>query len=192
MATQPARIIKIAALLLALLATWFIFDQMPRWRLYWAFVQLEIATTDNERLSALKVAARQSLAIGKNDQARRYATEVLALLPKANRNWDYGNAVHVANLVLGRISLAEGRVADAKFYLLEAGKTPGSPQLRGFGCNMRLATELLEIGEREVVLQYLENCRRIWVYGDETHDRWEQEIRSGRVPDFGANLIYDF
>jgi len=38
--------------------------------------------------------------------------------------------------------LKEGKVEDAKHYLLEAGKTPGSPQLNSFGPDMSLAEEL--------------------------------------------------
>jgi hypothetical protein len=170
---------------------WVILEQLPERRLARAVSDLDNATTDFDRLHALKEATTQSIAAGKNDQARRYATELLTLLPRVDRNWDYGNAFHATNVVLGRIALAEGRVADARHFLLEAGKTPGSPQLNNFGPNMTLAKEMLEIGERDVVLQYLENCRSFWQLGDDRLDRWEQEIRSGKVPDFGANLRYE-
>ena len=76
----------------------------------------------------------------------------------------------------------------AKRHLLEAGKVSGSPQLGSFGPNMRLAADLLERGEREVVLEYFRLCASFWPR-DELKD-WAALVEGGRTPDFGANLIY--
>jgi hypothetical protein len=53
-------------------------------------------------------AARESFVVGKTDEARKYAQELMAMLPKFQGNWNYGNAVQDANLVLGRIAVKEG------------------------------------------------------------------------------------
>src|SRR5258708_19290513 len=93
---------------------------------------------------------------GELDKARSYATDLLAkaALPDYfHRN--NGDAIHHGNLVLGRFALKSGDVEKAKEYLLKAGQTSGSPVLCSGGPNMMLAKELLESGEREVVIQYL-------------------------------------
>jgi hypothetical protein len=84
----------------------------------------------------------------------------------------------------------EGRIADAKRYLLEAGKNPGSPVLGSFGPNMSLAKDLLDKGQRDVVLEYFELCRKFWKMDRGRLDQWSQEVKDGKTPDFGANLDY--
>jgi hypothetical protein len=108
--------------------------------------------------------------------------------PKAKRA--YGNAIHDGNSVLGRAALKQGDIKKAARYLLDAGKTQGSPQLNSFGPNMSLAKELLEKGEKNAVLQYFEFCRKFWSMGGEDLDNWTKEVKAGKVPDFGANLSY--
>jgi hypothetical protein len=92
---------------------------------------------------------------GSRETARSRAQKLLALA-EANRNdWNYGNAVHDGHVVLGQVALAFGDVDTAKSELLAAGRTPGSPQLNSFGPNMRLASDLLDAGEGDVVVQNL-------------------------------------
>lgn len=147
------------------------------------------ATTQEQRFYALGDAAKTGFAIGKVEDARKYADELLALSPKFKENWNYGNALHDGNMVLGRVALAQGKTEEAKKYLLEAGRSPGSPQIDSFGPNMSLAKDLLEHGERQAVVDYLERCRSFWSDGGKIN-AWEREIRAGKVPDFGANLFY--
>ena len=145
---------------------------------------------DESRFYELGDAAKNSFKAGRLEEARQQATELLSLSRRYRRNWNYGNAIHDANLVLGRIAVSEGRIEEAKKYLLEAGKTPGSPQLDTFGPNMSLAKDLLEKGETEVVLKYFELCRRFWEMEDGRLDLWSKQVRNGEMPDFRANLRY--
>jgi hypothetical protein len=155
-----------------------------------AISELRKATTEPERFYALNDAAKESFVAGKVEDARKYAQELLAMLPKFKGNWNYGNAVQDSNLVLGRIAVREGRIDDAKRYLIESGKTPGSPQLGSFGPNMSLAKDLLEKGEKDVVLEYFELCRMFWKMGKEDLDQWTSDVKAGKIPDFRANLVY--
>lgn len=123
-------------------------------------------------------------------KARGYAERLRDEAEANPKRWDYGNAVHKANLVLGRIALREGRVADAVQLLRASGKTTGSPQLGSFGPNMLLAKDLLEAGEKEAVLAYFELCRAFWTMGGERLDRWTKEVQAGLMPNFGPNLRY--
>ena len=88
--------------------------------------------------------------------------------------------------------LREGDVPQAKSRLLEAGKTKGSAPLSSFGPNMALAKELLEKGEKEVVLEYFRLCKKFWTGArhNQTLDQWADEVTKGRIPDFRANLVY--
>lgn len=146
-----------------------------------------------ERFYQLRKRAEE--AFNKNDfsNAKMLAEEYLLLAEQFKNNWNYGNAIHHANLLLGRIALKEGKVDAAKEYLLKAGNTPGSPQLISFGPNMSLARELLELGETSVVLEYFDLCTKFWqpqfqeIFG--LHE-WKIQIENGQIPDFKANLVY--
>jgi hypothetical protein len=146
--------------------------------------------SDIHKFYALNDAAKESFVVGHIDDARQFATELLRAAEDYPRDWNYGNAIHDGNMVLGRIALREGRVEDATHFLLAAGRTRGSPQLDSFGPNMSLAKDMLEVGEREPVLEYFDLCRRFWDLGGKSLDNWAKEVRAGTVPDFGANLVY--
>jgi len=127
-----------------------------------------------ERAYAMTPANERSLPTGLADmafdagdlpKARAYAEQLLDLAKASPKTWDYGNAVHKGNLVLGRIAVREGRIVDAVGLLRASGETPGSPQLNSFGPNMSLAKDLLEQRETDAVLAYLEQCRVFWKMG---------------------------
>ena len=102
-------------------------------------------------------------------------------------DWDTGNKQHFGHIILGTISLRRGDVEAAKQELILAGKAPGSPQ-RIDGGNMFLAKELLEKGEKEAVLRYLQLCG--WgLFGYFRCRGWKKAIKRDEIPDFGDNLI---
>jgi hypothetical protein len=149
---------------------------MPGGR-YWRFVQLVDWS-------------KRAVDRGANDRATKFANELLALAKRYSDDWNYGNAIHHGHLVLGRVALAAGDLEGARFELLAAGRTPGSPQLDSFGPNMRLANDLLAAGEIEVVQEYFELCRAFWKLGAEHIEEWAADIAAGRAPKFGPNLVY--
>jgi len=153
-------------------------------------LQLAQATTPEHRFYVLNDAAKESFAAGQIDDARRYATEELQLAQQFPTNWNYGNAIHDGNMVLGRIAVKTGDLTAARDYLLKAGQTKGSPQLDSFGPNMSLAKDLLEKGDRETVLQYFDLCRQFWTSESNQLNEWSMEVSAGKTPDFGANLLY--
>jgi hypothetical protein len=134
--------------------------------------------------------ASAALRAGKAEQAKTVAETLLKQAETLKDDWNYGNAVHIAHLVLGQIALNEGDIDEAKHLLLEAGKTPGSPQLNNFGPNMLLAKNLLEKKERESVLKYFELCAKFWKDKDGKLNQWKAAVSNGETPDFGKNLIY--
>ena len=166
------------------------FPTSPQGRLDKALGKMASASREEERFYALDDAAKQSFEVGNIEDARKYASELLALAQKFQHDWNYGNAIQDGNLVLGRIALKEGRTDEAKQCLLAAGGSPGSPQMNSFGPNMSLASDLLQKGERETVLQYFDLCRKFWEMGHDQLDQWSGDVKAGRTPAFGANLVY--
>jgi hypothetical protein len=162
----------------------------PTQRYNAAVKKLQEAKSDEIRFYALNDAAKEAFVLGKIFEARQYATTLLEMAPKFKKDWNYGNAIQDGNLVLGRIAVYEGKIAEAKIYLIEAGKSPGSPQMDTFGPNMSLAKDLLVKGEKDVVLQYFELCRKFWEMHRGRLDEWSQDVKNNQMPDFGANLLY--
>lgn len=152
--------------------------------------RLASATGEDARFDALRAAAKTALDVAKPVEADAYARELLTLADKFKSDWNTGNAIHDGHVVLGRLALAKGDRPAACRHLLDAGSTKGSPQLNSFGPNMTLARDLLEAGERDCVLRYLDACRRFWTTGQDKLTDWEEAVRRGRTPDFGTNLLY--
>jgi len=155
-----------------------------------ALEQFEIAyklSTDMGRDALLQSLAKVALAANKPKKAREYAKKMLS---QNSSGWNYGNNIHQGNIILGKIALASNDLDEAKRRLIDAGKTPGSPQLNSFGPDMALANELLQKGEKDVVLEYFELCSKFWKrskYLQKLH-KWSAEVKEGRIPDFGPNL----
>lgn len=140
--------------------------------------------------SGLEYAAKLAFDGGEWARAQADAAELLRQSARRKNGPNYGGAVHHGNLILGRLALRAGNVKQAKTYLLAAGKTPGDAGLDSFGPNMTLAKELLEKGERDIVLRYFEECAVFWKTGGPELAKWTADVKAGRIPDFGANLVY--
>jgi len=109
-----------------------------------------------------------------------------------------GKVIYDMNCILGRVALQQGDKTAAGEYLLKAGDIPGSPGLNSFGPRLTLARELLEAGQRTVVLKHLDQVEKFWVGdGKESNqsnrrrlarrhqaqlDEWRTEIKAGNVP----------
>ena len=145
----------------------------------------ELATSDMERTSLQGNLAIAAFRSERYDDARAHATSVLQ---SETGPFSKESETHTANIILGRLALVEDDVALAGYHLLEAGKVEGSAPLGSFGPNMSLAAELLERGEKEVVLEYFELCSKFWP-SDKLAD-WTALVEGGRMPDFGGNLVY--
>ncbi len=145
-------------------------------------------TSDREaHADALNAASKAAMEAAAIDKARRFATDLLKLVTDRRDNM-YGQYFHDGHVVLGRVSLNDGDVEQAKTHLLQAGGTPGGGTLTSFGPNMSLAKELADRGERGTVIAYLELCRSFW-QGPQLN-QWIQTLKNGKVPNFGANLTY--
>ena len=149
-------------------------------------IELAIQLTDSpRRLSGLKVsAAKAAMDAGQSEKAKGFGEQ---LLKEADAK-DF-DAIHHGNTILGRVALQAGEIPEAKAHLLASGRVSSSPVLGSFGPSMLLAKELLEKGEKEVVLEYFELCGKFWKRGADKLKAWEKQTKSGGNPDFGSNLV---
>ena len=81
--------------------------------------------SDEERFTQLTDIASAALEAGDEAAAQKYAEEALTVAAQQKASWNYGNAIHQGNLVIGRIALRHGDLEEAKARLLKAGNTPG-------------------------------------------------------------------
>ena len=151
-----------------------------------------VSEEEKKKFYQLTESVPKVLVAGETEKAKDYAETLLKQAETLKDDWNYGNAIHVANLVLGHIALDSGDMTEAKRYLLAAGNTPGSPQLNSFGPDMRLAKALLEKGEKETVLEYFDLCAKFWKLKRDRIDEWKAAIEKDKMPQFGANIFYHF
>jgi len=142
------------------------------------------------RFSSLAALAQRAFESSSYERAVVLAEELLRLAEDWPNNWNYGNAIHHGHRILGLVSLRQGRIEDARRHLILSGQTPGSAQLNSFGPNMQLAKAVLEAGERDAVIEYLQLCRKFWKCDRGRLEAWLLAVRDGKVPDFGPNLLY--
>ena len=144
----------------------------------------ELADNDALRNGVLQRRAWAAFAARRYDFAKQHAQAMLDANPPQDPD---GDLLHWGNTILGRVALIEGDVARAKEHLLESGNVPTSPVLGSFGPSMTLASEVLALGHREVVLDYLELCAVFWE--SEELNAWRVALDTGQTPDFG-NLAW--
>ena len=135
-----------------------------------------------ERWYDLADAASAALEAGNTDEARRDAEELVAGAKGRETNWNYGNAIHDGNVILGRIALEAGDVSKAKEHLIAAGKTSGSPQLDTFGPDLKFAEQLLDKGEGKTVAEYLRLVSKFCKPMKPRLDAWATAIDNGGRP----------
>jgi hypothetical protein len=126
-----------------------------------------------DREDVLLDLSRSAFAAGKFSEAEQFANETLEF---ANRKQDYGEGFHYAHIVLGRIALKNGDIEKAKEHLLDAGKTTGSDFLNYVGPDMTLALELLNQGEREAVIEFIDSCKTFWFGESSRLTDWKRTI----------------
>jgi beta-lactamase regulating signal transducer with metallopeptidase domain len=125
--------------------------------------------------------------------AGKYAQEALDIAPQARNHPDYGTAFFNANMVLGMAAIQNGDAKTAGAYLLKAADAPATdalkypiPNARPWTMNWHfpatLASALLQAGERDTVLAFLEKYARITVSDRGRTLADIALIRSGKLP----------
>ena len=123
-------------------------------------------------------------------KAESYAVSALNLSTSESGE-PAANASIYGHEVLGLLALKQGAVEPAKLHLLESAKTKGTYLVNKNGPNMELAKALLDKGERDTVIQYLELCKAFWRTKEGLNSllAWQGAIRAGAMPDFDRQLF---
>jgi hypothetical protein len=129
---------------------------------------------------------RDAVRAGDFLQAKRLGLQLLDMASLFQKDPEYGTAIHVGNIALGRVALHTGDVDTANGYLTAAGQAQASPTLTGAGPDMSLAAELLARGQRRTVRDYLAACAKTWKSGSARVHAWIDTVDAGGTPDFGG------
>lgn len=116
------------------------------------------------------------------DKAKKTAEQLLQDCRRYESNWNYGNAIYHAHAAMGQVALRLGDVKEAARQLIEAGKSPGSPELNTVGPDLTLANQLLKKGERKAVVQYLNDISKFWKRQRGEIEQWIKDIEAGETP----------
>lgn len=118
-----------------------------------------------------------------NQKLLPLAADAAATAPNAAR------AKHIAHTVAGLLAYGRGDLGAAKTELL-ASADLAIPAI-DFEPKMTLAKKLIEGGEKETVIAYLDRCRTFW-HSEEASQlltEWSQAALAGRTPDFPERLL---
>jgi hypothetical protein len=111
-------------------------------------------------------------------------TDAWMLLKLASGNRkdpNYGTAVFVGNMVLGKAAVERGDKWEAVRHLRAAAEAPVTDELRYSQLDMSLPSLLVDAGERDAVADFLESCAKFSGYGRE-YSNWAKQIRQGVNP----------
>lgn len=150
--------------------------------LRWFEKALEREPDSNRRGPILEYACDVALEAAQAEAARTFANELLKIAASDPASWNTGNALYAGHVTLGRLALQENDLEGAKRHLLQAGKTPGSPQLNSFGPELQLAHDLLQRGERATVTEFLRAIAAFWEHGRTRTELWCFQIERGETP----------
>jgi thiol-disulfide isomerase/thioredoxin len=139
-------------------------------RARWFREALPLAKLDQERMYQLGMLAEAEYDAGQIATAEKVAAQILTEPVPKTSVWGYWDAVHKAHTLLGRAAMRRGELTTAKARLLASARVESTPVLSSFGPGMKLAQELLNAGEKDAVIEYLELCRKFW-----THDQGKVE-----------------
>jgi len=133
-----------------------------------AMQQLEravaVSRTDSTRFFHMCGLPEIAFAAGDMTKAAKYADRLLAMTTKLSRHElataVYADAIHKAHTVLGRIAVKNGKLATARKQLSLSARNVKIDEHASIHVSAALARDLIEAGETESVLKFLDICHR--------------------------------
>lgn len=153
---------------------------------------------DTDRGELLKRMCDAAFEMGDLDDAAAYARELVLDFGQSAVDRDYDQAAHTGNTILGLVELRRNNIEKAKEHFMTSIRAPLRKSYNWLSrIETRLARELFERGERQLVSDYLKLCLdlgNLKEYPDSHADEikalklWQDQITKGAKPsfDFGA------
>lgn len=147
--------------------------------------------TDSERAEILLEVGKLALQIGNFERAKQIATNLILEYGQSTSNAEFDDATHTGNIILGKVALIGNQIEKAKEYLLISIKAPLRDKRNFLTPDLELANKLLDLGEKDTVLEYLKLCQELKnfkdhpdLYGDEMKalKKWQKQIENGKKP----------
>jgi hypothetical protein len=103
--------------------------------------------------------------------------------------------LHDLHTVAGIVAAEAGQVMLANWHLAESIRVCRENDFACLVCGIRnfnvmLAEKLLELGERDSVVEYLSDCQIVWSHQTQLIADWIQAVRTGRRPNFLASTFW--
>lgn len=156
--------------------------------------QLVNENNDRQRYILLRYLPSAAFVAGDFERAETKARDLLRIGEEIDRTSRFkgstlSDTTHVGNTILGLIEMNRNNVPAAKEHLLASARftRTAHPVHTSFGPSMALAKSLLERGERQAVIEYLDLCTTFWKNSNGKLDEWKRVLEVGQTPDFGAN-----
>ena len=127
-----------------------------------------------------------NIAKSARERAKKYAEDLLDLAPKFRNHPDYGAAIFKANMVLASLEFRDGDLEASIRHMRKAAQAPASEELvySESIVSWGLLKKLLTAGERDSVIEFLEQlAQKSVVRRDDLH-KWAAAIRGGQMPTF--------
>jgi len=149
---------------------------------------------EHDTPTSLTELAKAEFESGDDETARRDAQRAVdgaAELAKRNPQ-QAATLINRGNSVLGRIALARGDVAQARERLRASLQfaAPASINFSVAGPDLSLAEDLVDAGERDAVIEYLEASRQFWPYDRGLTGHYIRSIKAGKKREAFANFTH--
>jgi len=148
------------------------------------------SASGEDRFVQLSDIARAALEAGDEVKAQNYAEEVLAETAQHKTSWNYGNAIHHGNLVIGQDRTQARRLGRGKSPPAESRRHSGFTPTELFWTEHDAGQGALEKHEKDVVLEYFMKCEKFWEMRGQKLAEWKTLVKQDRIPDFGGNLVH--
>jgi hypothetical protein len=149
----------------------------PKWRVE-VYRKADTLDPDWNALPSLPMAEFEA----GDDQAA--ARDARRLLDRVNASPNFVNLGHV---ILGRVALARGDVAQAKADLMAS--LPPIPPTFSFEPNRTLAQDLVDFGERDIVVQFFERSREYWKNDQGAIDHYIRMVKAPGTHDIATRFF---
>jgi hypothetical protein len=137
--------------------------------------------------------AKAAFEIGETKKAGEAANDLLKILgdPKLIELGNNTEYFQIAMSIAGRAELKNGSLAKAKSYLLDSIPLANNENFASAKIDIKFIEEMFAKGGGEIVIEYLQLYKKLDLDEDSRAviNRWEAQIRQGKVPNFNDDSI---